>query len=184
MKPAAVDPSRLDVAAFAKAHAELEGRLPMARAQRLGSSTVAPADGEAGEVTWSVKGFWRQPAGGEAEIRLHLVAHATVHLTCQRCLQPMAQPLEVDRTVRFVPGEEYAAQLDEESDEDVLALPRTLDLPALVEDELILALPIVPMHEACPQPLAYDGEAGTDVAEDGAERPNPFAALAALKSRG
>jgi len=183
MKPAAADPARLDVAAFAKAQAALDGRLRLARLERLGSATLAPADGEAGEVAWSVRGLWRQPTGGEPEIRLHLVARATVHLSCQRCLQPVAQELEVDRTIRFVPGEERAAQLDEELEEDVLALPRTLDLPALIEDELILALPIVPMHEACPQPLSYDADAAAETDEGVEERPNPFAALAALKTR-
>jgi uncharacterized protein len=46
-----------------------------------------------------------------------------------------------------------------------------------VEDELILALPLVPRHDACPQPLAAPATAEEPLAE----RPNPFAALAALK---
>jgi len=53
-----------------------------------------------------------------------------------------------------------------------------------VEDELILELPLVPRHEGvCPEPLPFPGAA--DAAEEPAvERPNPFAALAALRKPG
>jgi len=102
-----------------------------------------------------------------------------VPLQCQRCLQTMTQTLRVDRRFRFVRNEEQAAELDEESDDDVLALPTRLDLVALLEDELILALPIVPRHDSCPQPLPIQPAAEAD--EEAA--PHPFAALAALRGR-
>jgi uncharacterized protein len=182
MKTSGFDARRLVIASFTQAQATLEGRWPLAGLVRLGESTQPPADGSVGEVAWSVRGLWKQPVGRPAEMRIHLVAQATVHLTCQRCLQPMPLALDLDRTIRFVPGEDEAAQLDEELEEDVLALPRTLDLQSLVEDELILALPIVPMHETCPEPLSFSAEAATDSEAVEDERPNPFAALAALKS--
>ncbi len=95
----------------------------------------------------------------------------------------MPQHVAVDRALRFVRGEDEAARLDEESDDDVLALAGRLDLAELAEDELILALPLVPMHDACPQPLAADmAPAGADEAA-GPARPNPFASLAALRGR-
>ena len=79
-------------------------------------------------------------------------------------------------------GEAEAARLDEESEDDVLELPPRLDLHALVEDELILALPLVPRHERLPGAAARAG--GTDAPEDDAPAPHPFAALAALRRRG
>ena len=118
--------------------------------------------------------------GGEAEVWLHLTATTTVVLQCQRCLQGLDELLQVDRHFRFVRGEAEAARLDEESDDDVLELPPRLDLHELVEDELILALPLVPRHPRCPVPLPLPAD--TDVAEEPA--PNPFAALAALRQRG
>jgi len=181
MKPSGFDPTRLEVAAFTKAGTTREGVLPLAGMGRLAGSTQVAADGSAGDVTWSVQGLWKQSAGAAPEMRIRLVAHATVHLTCQRCLQPMAQDLGVDRTIRFVPGEDQAEQLDEELEEDVLALPRTLDLAELIEDELILALPIVPMHVACPQPLTSVGEVDADLSETEEAPANPFAVLAALR---
>jgi uncharacterized protein len=59
-------------------------------------------------------------------------------------------------------------------------MTRSLDLVSLVEDELLLALPLVPRHEVCPQPLPMSH--GDDVQEEPA--PNPFAALAVLKRGG
>ena len=73
-------------------------------------------------------------------------------------------------------GEDAAAQLDAASDDDVLALTRALDLRELIEDELLLGLPIVPRHDVCPAPLTPP----TDMLVDEPES-NPFAVLAGLK---
>jgi uncharacterized protein len=182
MKASTFDPGRLDVTAFARAQGTLQGMTALARLTRLAQSTVTPADGAAEAVQWSVAGLLKDRPGREAEVRLHLVVHARVWLECQRCLQPMAQALEVDGRFRFVAGEDEAARLDEESEEDVLALPRALRLDDLIEDELILALPIVPVHDACPQPLSFSVEADTDLpTPDRAAPANPFAVLAGLK---
>lgn len=108
---------------------------------------------------------------------LHLVADATVWLECQRCLQAMRVPLHVDRRLFFVEGEDAAAALDTDSEDDVLTLEPAIDLRALVEDELLLALPLVPRHDACPEPLPLRVE------DDPPETEHPFAALAALKGR-
>jgi len=100
-------------------------------------------------------------------------------LQCQRCLQSVSEALSVARSFRFVRDEAAAAKLDEESEDDVLVLPPRLDLMELLEDEFILGLPIVPMHDECPKPLVAPG-APSEVEEPA---PNPFAALAALRTR-
>ena len=178
------NPTRLDVSGFARSGGLLQGTLPLATLARLAESAVSPADTEAeGTCAWQAEGLLKQPPGGAPEVRLRLQARATVWLACQRCLQPAEHALQVDRTLRFVATEEEAERLDEASeDEDVLALDHALDLLALVEDELILALPIVPRHERCPQPLPYKAE--TEAVADAitsATQPNPFAVLAKLK---
>ncbi|MFG5406757.1 DUF177 domain-containing protein [Piscinibacter sakaiensis] len=102
-------------------------------------------------------------------------------LTCQRCLQAVEVDLAVARAFRFVADEDRAAAEDMDADEEVLATTRSLDLPALVEDELLLALPLVPRHDgACPQPLP---QAAAASAQEEAPRQRPFEALAALKGR-
>lgn len=171
-----LDARRLDLHRLADAAEVLDGHWPLADLQRL-TADAAPA-GDA-LVHWHLSGERRAVAGGSADPWLHLTARATVRLTCQRCLQPVDEALAVARRFRFVADEAEAERLDELADEeDVLALPPRgrLDLLPLVEDELILALPLVPRHEVCPEPLPLPAEAPASAPAE-----HPFAALAALK---
>jgi uncharacterized protein len=178
-KDSPFDPRRLHVPAFSTAAASLGGEWPQSDLTRLAEGVMAlPGDGVAAPVRWSAHGEQRPQAGGAAETWLHLEVHTHVTLQCQRCLQPMTEPLAVDRWFRFVASEDEAARLDEECDDDVLVLSRAFDLRELAEDELILALPIVPRHAVCQEPLPSD--AGDDPIDE-EEAPNPFAALAALR---
>jgi uncharacterized protein len=177
--PRAFDPHRLDTAAFARAAGQLDGEWPLRRMPRLLQDALPlSGDSPAQTVAWSASGERKAVSGGEAEIRLQLRARTALQLTCQRCLQPMTVVLDVRPSLRFVHGEAQAEALDEDSDEDVLALTPSLDLLPLVEDELILALPLVPRHEACPQPLPMSaGEDELAADEDGE---HAFAGLASL----
>jgi uncharacterized protein len=182
MKPRAFVPEKLDLAAFARDGASLDGEWPAASLERLADSGAAEAPAKDWPpVAWSLHGETRQPRGGKAQTWLQATARAQVALTCQRCLKPVEEHLDIDRWIRFVDTEAEAAELDADSDDDVLALPRHLDARELIEDELLLALPLVPRHEVCPEPLSHaDDEA--EPAEE--ERPNPFAKLAVLKRGG
>lgn len=177
MKERTPDPRSVDLRALCRSGRELQGHLPLGDMSRLGSAFSGPSDASAG---WSARGELRPIGGAEPELWLHLQADALAPLICQRCLQPLVAALRIDRRVRFVRNEDEAARLDEESEDDVLTLPPRLDLLALIEDELILALPLVPMHVECPQPLA---RAQPEALISGPESPaaHPFAALAALR---
>jgi uncharacterized protein len=175
----APDPRRLDLAAFAAAKGELKGEWPIASLRRLMSATPAAAtDIGRHEVSWQVQGERLSLPGAGAQPSVLIEAKAEVILECQRCLQPMRWPLQARRRIFFVEGEDAAAALDADAEDDVLALVPALDLQALVEDELLLALPIVPRHDVCPEPLPR-----AFVEEDDASDPeeSPFAALAVLK---
>lgn len=174
-----IDPLRLDVAALARDGATLSGEWAMADLARLQQSQNAPQDWTQPAVVWSARGERRAVAGGTPEIWLHLQARAPVWLECQRCLMPYRVDLAIDQPIRFVAGEDRAQALDEEIEEDVLALSAAFNLRALVEDELLLALPIVPRHDVCPELPA----APEPAQEQAAPRENPFAALASLKGR-
>ena len=180
MKQKVFDPLRLDVAAFAAEQAELQGEWPLPQLPRLAEAGAQEAPADAAEaVRWQARGETHARRAAEPEIWLHLRAEGGVWLQCQRCLQPMREELAVERSFRFVRSEAEAEAQDAESEEDVLALSRTLDLRALVEDELILALPLVPRHEACPQPLPQPAPDPLQAQPEAA--PNPFAQLAVLK---
>jgi len=174
MKPRAHDPRCLDVAAFAAEGAEAQGRWPLAGFGRLVDDHPAEAPPVHGDVTWRVHGVREAASGAEPRVWLELDARATVVRRCQRCLHPVSLPLHVERRLRFVDEEAQAAQLDLDSEDDVLALERALDLHALIEDELLLALPMVPRHDACTPPA---GDATPPAAEAAGERPHPFAVL-------
>ncbi len=186
MTTRAPDPRHLYVASAARSGTQLEGDWPLVGFERLvASSGMSQADGE---VAWSAQAEVRATRGGGDEIRVHLAAATTLDCECQRCLQAVPVALAIDRWFLFAGDEATAARLDAELDPDedldVLPLPQHLDLHALLEDELILALPIVPRHDACPQPLPLAAAETTPAVVSEAAAENPFAGLAALKSRG
>ena len=74
-----------------------------------------------------------------------------------------------------------AAAQDDQSEEDVLAMSSSFDVIELIEDELLMELPVAPRHEVCPDPVktvAADPEFGQDTVQ----RQNPFALLEKLKT--
>jgi uncharacterized protein len=175
------NPSRLDASAFAQAGDVLEGRTPLSDLARLAEDLHLPDDAAvAGEVVWSLRGEMRAPrTGTRPDAWVHLIAAVTVPLTCQRCLGAVATPLDVDRWFRFVADEAAAEAQDDDCEEDLLALEPRPDMLAVLEDELLMALPLVPMHETCPEPVPLADARPLPEAEP--ERPHPFAQLARLR---
>jgi len=172
---------RLDVKAFAQAGAKLAGHDSLLKYERL----ALEAKGLHPDllVDWQAKGELRTALGGMSQVWLHLKVRASFPMECQRCLTPVDIPLEVGRAFRFVADEATAEALDDESEEDLLAMSREFDLRELIEDELLMALPVVPKHDECPTvvPLASSDD---DFEEASAVKPNPFAALAGLRKDG
>ena len=168
----------LDIVAFAEAGASLSGKDPLSHYARLSREDL---DGEGKAVVrWQAQGRSEPVAGGAPEIWLDLQAQTELGMQCQRCLEPMRQTLAFERSFRFVRDEATAELLDEELEDDVLVWRKDFDLQALVEDELLMELPVAPRHEVCPstppmQVQTHDFDAGEQ------EKPNPFAALKALK---
>jgi uncharacterized protein len=177
MAPRKHEPHRLDVPALAAEGARLEGECDAHSLDRWRDLQTAPVDVPLPPVRWQARGELRQRSGEPPQIWLQLQIHALAWPTCQRCLQPFSARLDIDRAFRFAATEAQAEALDADSEDDVLALTVPFDLIGLIEDELLLAWPLVPRHEQCNQP---PHRAGTDPAAAG----GPFAALAALKGRG
>lgn len=174
-----LDPQHLDVLAFARDAVSLNGEGVLADWPRLaveqhGDTLVA------GAVVWQLQGRTVSQSGGADQIWLDLRASVQLPMQCQRCLTPVLETVEAERSFRFVADEATAAALDDEAEEDILVISRDFDALALVEDELILSLPLVPLHEVCPEAVpmsAVDSEF-----EAASERPNPFGVLAGLKT--
>ncbi|WP_333841624.1 YceD family protein [Limnohabitans sp.] len=167
----------LDIKAFAKAQTHLTGDTPVAAFERL----AADCSGElTGHVSWVAQGAIDPEQRGKEDVWLHLEAKATVPLTCQRCLHPVPVALLIEQDFRFVADEATALAQDDASDEDLLVLEDSFDLMALIEDELLMGLPLVPMHEACLSERAPTSEEEEAILAE--VKPNPFAVLASLKT--
>lgn len=176
MKTQAFQAHRLDIEAFARARGELQGHSDLADLKRLGADLLLDADGHR-RVEWRVQAGHRRLPAGQVLPMLQLGARATVPMRCQRCLGIVDIGLDVDRAFLFASDEDEAARLDEDQDDDLLVVSRAFNLIDLLEDELILALPIVPRHDSCAPP-AQDTQASPDP-----ERAHPFDALRALRGK-
>lgn len=199
MKARTFAPRKLDIAAFIESGEPISGAVPVRELPRLSEDLVEDAgQAAAPEITWSAQGRQVAQRVGAPHLWLDLSAKGAMPLECQRCLQPVSVSVVLERSIRFVKDEAAAAELDADSDDDVLALSKHFDLMALIEDEVIMALPIVPRHEQCPTDVhklmaaeaetlppgqvAKDASVQDDaVAQTPSGRPNPFAVLASLK---
>lgn len=147
-----------------------EGRIPLTKLERLcGLLHAQSADrGDCVSVNFEFERneFDVPTVSGRLE--------TTLVLECQRCLEPMEVPVELDFGL-MVDADDSVLQ--ESSQDSIDSDEGFIDLFALVEDELILAVPLVAKHDnrSCNEhwPVA-DGATET--------RDNPFAVLAQLKA--
>lgn len=136
-------PVHIDPMQLAEKGAQLVGVLPLKGMSRLRQACL---DDE-GEVTVDLQ-FGRDPRSDVSALQGTL--RTAVRIACQRCLEPMVLELSADpRLLLRRPGERPGAP-DEAA--EVLTIDRSVSLSELVEDELLLAMPMIPMHPlaVCP----------------------------------
>ena len=118
--------------------------------------------------------------------RIRGKVQATLSLQCQRCMEDMEFPVLSRVRLGIVPSREAAKQIPDNY--DPLVSDDETSIVSIIEDELILALPIVAMHkiEDCPQGdtfiVKHDGQAGDRPTDVGTGKESPFSVLAKLKS--
>jgi uncharacterized protein len=144
---------------------------PLATLSRVAQACLVPAERQAPVCVWQLQSQLRHPDTLK-QLWLHLKASLSVAQTCQRCLLPMQVDLSVDRHFRFVADEATALAEDDDCEEDLLSPVPELTLQTLLEDELLLAMPLIPRHTTCDKPLPQSPDQ---------DLPHPFAALAGLK---
>ncbi len=172
-------PTHLDVRAFAQAASEIAGHDLLSKYVRLLEETKG--QGADLIVDWSARGELRTDEASGEQVWVHLTVKADLPMICQRCLGPVDIAVHVEQSFRFVGSEEAAAAQDEEAQEDVLVLSRDFNLADLIEDEVLMALPVIPCHETCPVVLPLTAvDSGFEAAVT--EKRNPFAVLAKLHS--
>lgn len=132
---------------------------------------------DSGQADWSAA-FKQIGEDSTRPVRLHLTGNARCNVPCVRCLDGLPVHLVIDRTFELVATEATAEALDvQDNNIDVMAAPAPWNLAELVEDEFLLALPLMPRHEKCDVPSHPD--APEPVAESPtSKRQFPFADLA------
>lgn len=158
----------IDSLAFSVQGKSLTGRLAVKQCSRL-ADLVERDDGE---LDFRVTGA----RGRKDEPMLTVEVSGLLVLRCQRCLKPLDHVLRIVQQfeLRDGLGEDVLTQEDMEDDSrDFLEASRSLDVASLIEDEVLLALPVVPRHESCELP-----EQGGD-----SETASPFGVLRSLKGQ-
>ena len=155
-----LQPAVIDGLAFARSAGVLKGRLGMDSLPRLAQSGCS---GAALDFILSGEINERGKPG------LRLAVTGSVRLECQRCLGEVEWPLRIETQLELAVAE--AEMLAADDDIDRVVAGHDMNVAVLVEDEVILALPMVPKHERCQAAARADGDS----------KPSAFQALAALK---
>jgi uncharacterized protein len=135
----------IDTQAFARERASLRGELPVAALSRL----LDVLTDTAGGLEYRIEGR----IGPRDRSQLLVEVDGVLSLRCQRCLEAIEYPLALRSLLEFVDSDDDLTQEELEDDSrDFLSEQRELDLVVLLEDEILLALPIVPRHEDCVLP--------------------------------
>jgi len=172
-------PPKLDIKHAAQSALAVSGHSTLLNFERLAQETQGL--GAENLVNWSAAVARLEDPAGQITDSLHLTVHTVMPLTCQRCLGPVDVAVAIDRRFRFVDTEAQADEQDDESEEDLLVTSREFDLASLIEDEVLMDLPLVPRHDTCPVAVKL-AVADADFAAP-TETPNPFAQLAQLKGK-
>jgi len=143
----AMDPIR-----FVREAASLAGGFALAEMDRLRDEL----GGDQGVVAYRLEGVL---VGGRPALRLLVEANPT--LICQRCLNPYTHLLHSEGVI-FLARNDAERERWESNDPllDVIVAEECMDVRTLVEDELLLSLPVVPRHEDddCPRRDDVQGE--------------------------
>ena len=163
-------PEAVDAWRMVAARREFEGRIPLATMVRLRDSLLQP-EGDARYVLAFGIDALKVPF---AELRIE----AELPLECQSSLQRFLLPVQLVQRLGLIRDEADEAALPPEYEALLVEADGMLKPAELVEDELILALPVVPVS---PDAEAVEREF-VPTAEETAQA-NPFAALAGLKKQ-
>jgi len=160
----------IDVIELARVRATVQGRLDLDRCERLRSFL----GGGEGTLAYRLEGH--ADSHGRAAVRL--ILDGELPLVCDRCGGIVRHHVDRAEDFYFVEDEAELARLPIVVDEpEPLQGGRSFDLAALVEDEVILSLPISPRHDGC------SPRAATAI-EDSEAKPGPFAGLQELLRKG
>lgn len=159
----------IDAFEFCRLKERLEGDVAVADLARLAEDTVD----RSGLVHWSLQG--ESDSNGHPQLMLSV--SGSVRLLCQRCLTPFAFGIASETALILAKDENSVDEIDAllaDDTIDVIVGSRAMDIIALIEDEALLALPLSPRHDVCPdQSMVSEHQE--------AKKDSPFAILKNIK---
>ncbi|HET7369404.1 MAG TPA: YceD family protein [Gammaproteobacteria bacterium] len=150
---------------FAQAGTVLRGTLAVSEMKRLRDVLYD----DAGTLEFCVQG----ECDARGRPRLRLAVNGVMHLRCQRCLESIAHAVDIATELRLASEAELGREIDPEEPGDIIPADVALDVGTLLEDEVLLSLPLAPHHAA--------GACDARPASGEGSKPGPFSALARLK---
>ena len=160
-------PIVIDSQVFAREARSLQGELPIADLTRVLDMLAETAS----VVRYRVEGRMNTE---QNRPQLLLQIDGVLSVCCQRCLEGIDYPVEIRSLLEFVDDEEALTQEEVEDDSrDFLPAQGEVDVVALIEEEIILDLPVAPRHESCALPESRQEEA--DI--------SPFSVLKGFKGK-
>jgi len=158
----------IDSLEFARQGKHLQGEIAVAGLDSLQEHLHA----KSGALQYTLIG----KLGENGKPRLILTVSGELSLVCQRCLGAMVFPLAIESTLEPVMGGESFLPLEDEDDLiDTIPADAAMDVRALIEEEVVLSLPIAPMHDMA------ECAAVERLRKLAPGKANPFEVLAALK---
>jgi uncharacterized protein len=161
----------IDSLEFAGNGLQLDAQVSFAELPRL----LDQLDNPSGDLHYTVQGG----TDNQGRPVLDISIDGSCQLRCQRCLSGFEYPIELEARLLLCDQTsldelDNQMELDDEEDFDGILADANLDVLALLEDEILLSLPIAPKHE--------EGDCLASESEDKQkEKRNPFAILENLK---
>ncbi|MDR2614189.1 MAG: DUF177 domain-containing protein [Candidatus Accumulibacter sp.] len=151
----------IDSLAFAREGGSLQGEVPVVELTRVLDLLAVPA----GDLAYRVEGRMEPRKRPQLAVKVDGV----LSVCCQRCLEGIDYPVRIRSVLELIGDEEELTREEIEDDsKDFLVAQKELDVVALVEDEIILDLPVAPRHGNCVLP-----DTGARLADEA----SPFAVL-------
>ncbi len=161
-------PKNINPVQLAKHNEEIQGQLPLQQCERL----MPLLRESGGSVDFSL--HFMHDAAMRTIVRMSVSAECI--LECGRCLQPMPYPIEHSVELAVVADNDAVAELPG-SYEPLLVTESGVDLGSLIEDELLLNLPVMPSHSEGQCSVSLPSQW---LSSEPDEQSNPFAVLKKL----
>ena len=150
-------------------------QLPVASLTRLQSGICAGSDAEQLPDLTAELGF---VTGAEGLPQIGMRISGRMYLECQRCLGPMEWEVGIDSHLTLLESDDESVRLEDPFDSIVVDADG-LDLVRVIEDEILTALPLAPVHRN--DPHCQEADANEYIAENLTEPMHkPFAGLASI----